>query len=73
MNEQLIKAVWAAGFRSGKEHGMDESTAWEWGHPIPSVSAEKAWEDNIGWRLEPDCLKANSMDLKNIKEWEDIP
>lgn len=70
MNEELAKAIFAAGFRIGRHCGEDAATAYEWGsfsrepkHP------DKAWDEYVKWMLTA-C--SDPLDISNPKHWENV-
>lgn len=71
MNIELIKAIWAAGFRVGRDNGSDEACAYEHGtfsqKPQDPV---KAWDEDVQWRINTDT--SQHIDVDNPKHWEEI-
>jgi len=72
MNIELIKAIWAAGFRCGHSSGMDVATAFEHGcrSQMPQTP-QKAWDEEVQWRIDTDT--SMHVDIDNPSQWENIP
>jgi len=66
---QLLKAVWAAGFRTGRDNGADAATSFECGHrSMKPQDPEKAWAEEVDWKLI-----GFEVDMTDPKNWADIP
>ncbi len=68
--EELVKAVWKAGFNNGYNCGSSNANAYEWGcHGSEPKEAEKAWKQEVQWWIDSEI---NPMDIKNPKHWENV-
>ena len=73
MDEKLIKAIFAAGFRAGYDNGIDNATAWEWGSGHTNASdPDEAWEEDVEPYLNTD-VDGNKLDINDPNSWENIP
>lgn len=71
--ERLIRAVWAAGFRAGRENGSDAATAYEWGSRSQKPQdPDGAWKENVQWRIDAES-KNYRMDISDPDAWSDVP
>jgi len=69
---KLVRAAWAAGFRSGRENGSDEATAYEHGsRSFKPQEPEKAWQEDVQWRIDTDT--SCHLDVSNPDAWDDVP
>jgi hypothetical protein len=72
MTEELIKAIFAAGFRTGIECGEDSAFCYERGYRSSRPQQpEKAWEEFVAFRLASDS--GYPLDVSNPESWRDIP
>jgi len=69
---KLLKAIWSSGFRAGRDAGYEFGRCEEWG-ALPGVTQDpkKAWQEQIQWRLEPDCVN-NRLDREIPEAWDNI-
>jgi hypothetical protein len=69
--EELIKAVFDAGFRIGRHNGEDCALNYERGSrsTLPQ-SADLAWKEDVQWRLEENS--SYKMDMCNPTDWSSI-
>jgi len=72
INIKLVKAIWAAGFRSGHEFGSDSAFAYEHGcRSQKPQDPESAWKDIVQWCIDTDT--SSHLDISDPKSWENIP
>ncbi len=68
MSEELIKAIWAAGYRTGHHCGSDAVASFEaGGRSNEPQNPEKAWQEYV----EP--YGDYHTKLNSVEYWEDIP
>jgi hypothetical protein len=67
----LIKAIFAAGFRIGRNNGIDAASAYECGSCSYSAQDwETAWKEDIQWMIDTDT--SSHLDINDIKSWENV-
>lgn len=69
--QPLVRAIWAAGFRAGREAGSDEATSYERGHRQPTKTPDEAWDESVKWRIETEG--SYHLQLDNPEHWNDVP
>lgn len=68
----LVRAVWAAGFRTGKQSGEDNATAYEWGsRSHEPQTPDDAWNVHVEWRLKAESSYA--INTNNPEAWASVP
>lgn len=72
MSIDLVKAIWASGFRAGYDSGMDSATCFEWGtHSGKPQDADSAWKADVQWCI--DTEHSSHLDINDPKSWENVP
>ena len=66
MNIELIKAIFAAGYRVGYEEGAVHTNSFELGFKGVSPDSEKAWKENVEHYL-------SNPKHWSTRDWENIP
>lgn len=70
--DALVRAVWAAGFRAGKQSGEDAAMSHEWGsRSHEPQTPEDAWNVHVEWRLKTEGSYA--VDTNNPEVWASVP
>ena len=70
--EALVRAVWAAGFRAGKQSGEANATACEWGsRSHEPQTPEEAWNVHVEWWLKVESRYA--INTNNLEAWDSVP
>ena len=65
--ERLVRAVWAAGFRVGKESSKDVGSVYQ-----TAQDPELAWREDVQWRIDTEG-KAYHLDISNPDDWDSVP
>ena len=66
----LVKAVWAAGFRSGHDSGIDAACA-QGSRSDKPQDPEAAWRADVEWRLHTEGSFV--LDVAKPEAWRDVP
>jgi len=67
----LVKAIFAAGFKIGRNNGMDYACAYDHGgHTQSAQDWETAWKEDIQWMIDTDT--SSHLDFNDIKSWENV-
>lgn len=70
MNDELIKAIWQAGFRMGREAGERNTFAYETGaKPECIEDPDDAWDDLYKTHFS-DGQALCALDMNNPKSWQ---
>lgn len=70
MHEELVKAIFAAGFRLGKRAGEDEATSYHYGNRKHEQTAEQSWNEDIKWHIETDG--SYHLDINSAESWDNL-
>lgn len=72
MTTDLIKAIWASGWRAGHESGSDAAFAYGWGSRSDKPqNPESAWAEDIQWRLDTEGYY--KLEMENPQSWNHVP
>lgn len=69
LDDTLVKAIWAAAYRAGKEAGQREASAYEWGSKLKPETPEQAWQNHVQWMIEG----WSNFDINTPEHWADVP
>lgn len=71
VSNDLVRAIFEAGFRSGYANGRDDATAYEWGCGNRRPDPRKAWEEDVQWCIETEG--SYRLDTSDPEAWSHIP
>lgn len=71
VSNDLVRAIFEAGFRSGYAKGSDDATTYEWGCGNRKPDPRKAWEEDAKWRIETDG--SYRIDASDPNAWAYVP